>query len=118
MVLNTLEKACADNSNRYSENSFTITPTRDATVSFNFYGTAVGFYGSKKPDQGVFRVSIDGRPSNPENATVSEEVYNVSLFTASNLPKGEHNVVLQNTGGRWRDLDYVRFLAYVICTPG
>ncbi|KAH6901918.1 hypothetical protein BKA70DRAFT_1568110 [Coprinopsis sp. MPI-PUGE-AT-0042] len=93
--------------NRFSQNSFTITEVRDATVSFNFYGTALEFYGARRTTQGVYRVSIDGIAFDPENATVTEDVFNVPLFTASGLPRGEHSVRLENFGGRWRDLDYV-----------
>ncbi|KAH6901885.1 hypothetical protein BKA70DRAFT_1196588 [Coprinopsis sp. MPI-PUGE-AT-0042] len=91
---------------RSSGGSITATDVEGATVSFSFYGTGVGIYGSTRPRYGGYQVLVDGRPYEVQSGRSDREIWQQPLFTVGDLPKGDHTVVLRNVEAKLRDLDY------------
>jgi hypothetical protein len=86
-----------------------------ASLSFTFNGTAITLIGSHRYNHSPYNVSLDGVSKSFNGYGIEE--YQVSLFTAKNLPLGEHVVVITNnvvdTASPWLDIDAVSFHIYV-----
>ena len=93
--------------NRFTANSYAVTNETGATVTFNFYGTAVEIFGSKRSNQGLYRVVLDDKPYEAQNASVTPIEFGASLFAIDGLPRGEHTVILENRESKARDIDFV-----------
>jgi hypothetical protein len=87
-----------------------------SSASFTFNGTAVTIIGSRRVNHGLYNVSLDGISSGTFNGYGNEQ-YQVSLFTAKNLPLDKHVVVITNYVtdplSAWLDLDAVGFHIFV-----
>lgn len=95
--------------NRYSQSSFTVTDSKDAFVSFIFNGTGVGIYGAKRYNHGLYQVKLDNTVYAPKNGSVADPgTFQESLFFASNLTQGLHNVTVINLEQlSFLDIDFV-----------
>lgn len=77
-----------------------------------FTGTAISIFGSKGPDHGKFRVSLDGLEEVLDGFN-SSNTYQTPLFTKEGLAFGKHTVtignVVEESSRPWLYLDYIEF---------
>ncbi|KAF9050294.1 hypothetical protein BJ165DRAFT_1402045 [Panaeolus papilionaceus] len=94
---------------RYSQSSYTVTSTVNASASFFFYGTGVQIFGSKRPTHGDYQITVDAWVYDPKsgNATDAEGLFQTSLFTTSSLKSAYHMVRMTNVGNGLLDLDFL-----------
>ncbi|KAF8971164.1 hypothetical protein BDZ97DRAFT_1914175 [Flammula alnicola] len=93
---------------QYSQATYTVTQTPGATMDFQFNGTYIGIYGAKRPDHGLYKVTVDGHVFPTFNANSNVALFNQTLFN-STLQDGYHKVTLTNVGNTTLDVDYISF---------
>ena len=93
----------------YYRGTFTTNNVTDGSVTFNFNGTAVWIYGSRRPHHGSYTVQVDSATYSNLNSTGDYPVFQQVLFNASTLSQGMHSLVLTNTasGGLYVIIDMV-----------
>jgi hypothetical protein len=92
----------------YADNSIHFTNSRDAKAFITFNGTGVQIFGSKTDDHGRYSVSLDGATAASFDGKGVGESFQTSLYSARNLPIGQHTVTITNLEeGRYLDIDYV-----------
>jgi hypothetical protein len=89
----------------YSSSTFTMTTVPNANVSFTFQGTSLTIYGAMRPTHGQFTVDLDGTVF-PIDGYSSVNMFQVPLFSQSNMQQGTHQVILTN-GNSYVDVDFV-----------
>ncbi|KAF7428041.1 hypothetical protein PC9H_007260 [Pleurotus ostreatus] len=94
----------------YSQSSFTVSNTQDASLSFSFNGTAVEIFGAKRGNHGDYQITIDNVTST-SSGRADPSVFKTSLFSISNLAQGIHTVTLTNkptdNNHNFVDIDFV-----------
>ncbi|KAI0091119.1 hypothetical protein BDY19DRAFT_933898 [Irpex rosettiformis] len=96
----------------YSNGTFHATDQYGATATLTFNGSAIYLYGAFRPNHDTYWVTLDGNVTvgngNP-NSTMN--LFQHLMYSATNLPDGEHHLVLQNkystAGASWVDVDYM-----------
>ena len=90
-----------------------VTQVVNASVSFTFFGSALQLYGAKRPNYGLYQVTIDSRVYPPVNGSVStgQEAFQTSLFQTAALKSGFHKLTVVNLGSTAFDLDFVCLLS-------
>lgn len=101
---------------RYSQSSFTLSQSANATMSFTFFGTSVGIYGAKRGNHGPYQVQVDNQQFPAVNGSSSPDAFNQTLFSTSGLQKGLHTVTLTNGANTYLDVDYVRLTTVLPCS--
>jgi hypothetical protein len=77
------------------------------TAALTFNGTSCYLYGAMRPNHGMYAVNVDGQTTS-NNGSRDPNAFQTLLYGNSDLPYGEHQVTLTNTGAPgWVDLDYV-----------
>jgi hypothetical protein len=92
----------------YANGTFHFTDRRDATATITFNGTGIQLFGAKRGNHGNFSVVLDNMPAKTFDGNVPKGLgeFQVPLYTAHDLPMGEHMVVLRNDeNGKFLDLD-------------
>ncbi|EAU90104.2 hypothetical protein CC1G_08377 [Coprinopsis cinerea okayama7 len=84
-------------------------------MTFQFYGTATGIYGSMRGNHGRYQVSVDGLeyPEGNGRTAQGEDQFNATLFEVEGLPQGVHDVTLVNREDAWLDVDTVSWQASI-----
>ncbi|KAH7320480.1 hypothetical protein B0J17DRAFT_295143 [Rhizoctonia solani] len=84
-------------------------------ATFKFNGTTVWYITDYFPDHGVVNITLDAKPGGLVNGSSGSNVALAQriLWNATNLPYGEHTVVVthQDTAGLYATLDYFRYLS-------
>ncbi|KAJ8509065.1 hypothetical protein ONZ45_g8737 [Pleurotus djamor] len=83
----------------YSGASFHTTSAQDASATILFNGTGISIFGSKQPNYGSFRFTVDGVTAEEGSAGSSSFQAKQLLGKASGLNDGAHTAVLTYTGG-------------------
>ncbi|KAJ6625888.1 hypothetical protein B0H10DRAFT_1782336, partial [Mycena sp. CBHHK59/15] len=96
----------ATNGLAYSGNSFHQTTAPGATATINFNGTGISFYGGRRPDYGVYTITVDGQTIVSTSATGPGVAAQQLLGSATGLANGPHTAVLTNTGVGM-DIDWI-----------
>jgi hypothetical protein len=82
-----------------------------AIVSFN--GNQVALYGATSGNHGLYSVSLDGQPPQKFNGSAVTFRPQQLLYFASNLPSGDHKVVLTNLEDKvFTDFDFAIITTY------
>ncbi|KAK6909453.1 hypothetical protein I203_103472 [Kwoniella mangroviensis CBS 8507] len=68
-------------------------------MSLKFTGTNIQVYGTINTDHGAYSISMDGNPAKMYDGYFFQARFSTVLYTATNLPEGEHTLVMQNAGG-------------------
>lgn len=68
-----------------------------ATAVFNFTGTSVSLYGTKRANHDMYNVTLDGKTS-PSNGSSLQMLFNQTIFSISYLENTLHTVTLTNAG--------------------
>ncbi|KAL6310410.1 hypothetical protein BKA93DRAFT_755971 [Sparassis latifolia] len=89
----------------YAQSSFHATSVGGAYAEFAFNGTGIWLYGARRPDYGSYTVLVDNNVVAHTNATAANSTVGQFLGGTSNLPMGQHNVVLRNAGTGPMDID-------------
>ncbi|PPQ63737.1 hypothetical protein CVT24_004246 [Panaeolus cyanescens] len=97
---------------QYGQATATFSNTTGATMTLRFFGNNVGIYGSKRPDHGLFNVTIDGNTYPTLNGSSPSPLFNQTLFNTT-LDNGPHTMVLTNIGNTTLDVDYLALNAFV-----
>ncbi|ODN82762.1 hypothetical protein L202_01041 [Cryptococcus amylolentus CBS 6039] len=74
------------------------TSTYGATMDIPFTGSSIQVMASVNSGHGNYSVSLDGGAASTYNATFDESAWQLPIFTATNLPDGNHTVRLTNLG--------------------
>ncbi|WP_031073370.1 putative Ig domain-containing protein [Streptomyces sp. NRRL WC-3742] len=69
-----------------------------ATATFSFSGTALTYYGSQSPDNGIAALSIDGGPAVDVNLYAPAKRLGLPVYTSPVLPDGTHTVTVTVSG--------------------
>ncbi|WWD03610.1 hypothetical protein V865_001664 [Kwoniella europaea PYCC6329] len=69
------------------------------SMSLKFTGTNIQVYGTINTDHGAYSISMDGNPAKMFDGYFFQARFSTVLYTATNLPEGEHTLVMQNAGG-------------------
>jgi hypothetical protein len=91
----------------YSQGGFVATQSIGASVTFTFNGTAVQIFGAKRPNHGLYQVTVDGTQSPAVSGSSDSNSFQTPIFTANSLPPGQHTVTLANSEDKFVDIDYV-----------
>ena len=104
------EAGCYSGDNHYSSSA-------NDTVTVEFTGTGIIWYGSTAPNHGIMTVSIDGKKEKVIDCYSAERVDNTVLFKAKNLRYGTHTLTMTVTGdknedssGRYINVDRVEII--------
>ncbi|KAG8908427.1 hypothetical protein FRB99_006632 [Tulasnella sp. 403] len=101
----------------YSLNSFRLTTTFNATVSFKFNGTSVWVHGARRGNHGLYFASINNSTMQFNGSSVNSD-FSTPLFGATNLGSGPHTVTLRNAftdpNNPFLDIDYLTPKAHKI----
>ena len=97
----------ADFPRRYSESSFAVTQTREASFSFKFYGTEVSIFGAKRGNHGLYQATLDSMMSEGTGIPNGlSDQFQTPLFSQT-VQKGTHNVTIMNKEDKFLDIDFV-----------
>jgi hypothetical protein len=80
----------------YSTNHNSGNSGSNATFTFN--GVGARFYGYKRNDLGIVKISIDGQEKTTVDCYSADAVYDQLLYQIVGLEKGEHNVQISLSG--------------------
>ncbi|ODO05389.1 hypothetical protein L198_02082 [Cryptococcus wingfieldii CBS 7118] len=87
-----------------------VTQTVGDSVSLSFNGSSVQVFGGLYFDHGNFSVSLDGGKTSNYNGTFFELQPGTTLYQATGLEEGVHNIQITNLGqgrkGKFLDIDY------------
>ncbi|TYJ57092.1 hypothetical protein B9479_002193 [Cryptococcus floricola] len=96
---------------RYFNQSTHATQIVGDSVSLAFNGSSVQVFGGLNFDHGNYSVALDGGKTADYNGTSVNMLQGASLFVASGLEEGPHNVRLTNLGqgrkGKYFSVDYM-----------
>ncbi|KAF8697570.1 nutrient reservoir, partial [Rhizoctonia solani] len=100
-------------------NTMHRTSQTGAYASFKFNGTAAWYYTDLSPGHGKVNVTLDGERSWLVNGDATFISAQRVLWNVSDLPYGEHTVVIthQDTAGLWATLDFFRYLPTEPASP-
>lgn len=86
-----------------------VTNVTNARASFDFYGNGLELFGAKRPNHGLYQISIDSNvyPKVSGNSTDAVGAFQTSLFLTSALKLGYHTVTITNVDVLNVDLDFV-----------
>lgn len=86
-----------------------VTQTNKANASFTFFGTGVQVFGSKRPNHGLFQITIDSLvyPAVSGLNPTPPGTFQFPLFSTVALQPGYHTVTITNTEAKFLDVDYV-----------
>ena len=80
-----------------SGGSYALTNTSGSKAQFVFNGTGIKLLGMKNAQQGMAKITIDGKSSNVSLYSLST-VYKSPLYNVTGLTKGRHVVTIEWTG--------------------
>ena len=101
---------------RYRDSSFHSSRTDGSTAKFVFRGTGVYIFGAKRPNHGLYSVSVDGGTPKqfdgyePKRSNGDDGLFQVPLFVQTGMADKKHDVVLTNivNGDRpFVDIDFI-----------
>ncbi|KAF8962461.1 hypothetical protein BDZ97DRAFT_1920528 [Flammula alnicola] len=94
---------------QYSQSSFMMTQVDRADISFTFYGTGVQLYGAKRPNHGLYQISIDSVVYPQVNGSDPNDpgTFQTALFSTVALSNGYHTVRMMNLGTALLDIDFI-----------
>ncbi|PCH43415.1 hypothetical protein WOLCODRAFT_164420 [Wolfiporia cocos MD-104 SS10] len=99
-------------SSAFYNNTLHYSQTQGANASLSFTGDAVAVYGTVSPLHANYTVTIDGKTSQPFNASAVRTIHSQTLlYFAENLGSSEHTLVItgnpgENTG-KYVDVDFI-----------
>lgn len=91
----------------YSQGGFVATQSSGASMTFTFTGTGVQIFGAKRPNHGLYQVTVDGATSSAVSGASDSNDFQVPLFSTNSLQPGQHTVTLTNSEDKFVDIDYV-----------
>jgi hypothetical protein len=87
-----------DASRPWSGGTAAISATIGARATFAFSGSSVTWIGALRPDTGIAHVYVDGVLQADVDTFSKTEETRVPVFTATNLPGGNHTLAIEVTG--------------------
>lgn len=93
----------------YTDSGFHTTNVSGSTVTFQFNGTGVWFFGAHRPGYGGYSLTVDGNTVGGGSAASSNPVFDQAMGGSANMSLGEHTAVLTSTGGGPIDFDSLIF---------
>ncbi|KAH6918023.1 hypothetical protein BKA70DRAFT_1554183 [Coprinopsis sp. MPI-PUGE-AT-0042] len=93
---------------KFSESSYTTTNRANAYLELQFYGRKVTIVGSKRPQQGLYQVAMDGTvfPEESGFSPAENRMYNYTLFEGT-FDQRAHVLTLTNKDDLYVQLDYI-----------
>ncbi|HEY7448114.1 MAG TPA: hypothetical protein VH702_08180, partial [Vicinamibacterales bacterium] len=83
----------------FSGRTVAFSTTTGARAAFTFTGTSVRWIGNRQRDGGVALVYVDGVPvAEVDTFGPRQDEYQTALFTISDLPPGQHSLVIEVSG--------------------
>ena len=76
--------------------------TAGDTVTFEFVGTNIKWYGTTAPNHGIMNISIDGGPETVIDCYSADRTDGIILFDSGELAGGAHSLTVTVTGKRNR----------------
>ncbi|KAF9462291.1 hypothetical protein BDZ94DRAFT_1261533 [Collybia nuda] len=92
----------------YSQSAFSVTNIKGAFLSFSFNGTAIGIFGGRRKNHGMYQVKLDDTLQPPSNGREADPgTLQVPLFSVDSLTQSLHNVTLTNLDDAYLDIDFI-----------